>query len=504
MSEAGQTSGLVRRLVAALRDPAQMRLRTTAVAMTAALLSFGTALFLKHEYNLTTSVVVLAVALALMLGRADQGGHESRLARQLAPVALPFLAVLSAEIGKLMFTHPNVGDALFVVGMTVPIWLRRFGPHVRRAGTLLMAALAGVLVTPAPAVALGAHRPSLWWAALVALVALGWLRIVQAIAERFGIVSRPAHELSAVVRAARPGKDVPWHRRLPASTRMALQMGVAITAAFACGRAAFGMEHWTWVVLSAYIVGSGNRGRADVTHKALLRIGGAAIGTLLAAALSHAFPAGDDWSIVSLFAVLAVALWLRPVSYAFWAAGMTSALALLYDFYGETGGHLLATRLEGILLGASLAVLSAWLVMPIRNVDAVRRQLSIALSTVASVLASPDAQPEFAAEDLARFRDAAAAADLAGTPLHWLGRLPLAMRGGYAYAVASRALAECAAALSVGDGHRLALPLDARRELAADVTAARRALAVTAADDERARLGDVAQRIAAGLATGYA
>ena len=39
----------------------------------------------------------------------------------------------------------------------------------------------------------------------------------------------------------------------------------------------------------------------------------------------RAFPAGDSWSIVCLFAVLAVAVWLRPLNYAFWAAGMTAA-----------------------------------------------------------------------------------------------------------------------------------------------------------------------------------
>ncbi|HEX3898250.1 MAG TPA: FUSC family protein [Mycobacteriales bacterium] len=489
-------------MFAALRKQARERLAAASVAMTAALLSFGTALLLEHEYHLTTSTVVLAVALALTLGRADQRGHESRLARLLAPLALPFLAVASAEVGRLMFTHPNVGDGSFVVGMTVPIWLRRFGPHVRRAGTLLMAALTGVLITPAPAVALGSNPPSRWWAAVVALVALGWLRIVQAVAERFELVSRPTPGRGHPSAAVRP-KAGAWHRRLPASSKMALQMGVALTAAFLCGRAAFGMEHWTWVVLSAYIVGSGNRGRADVTHKAALRVGGAAIGTLLATALSHAFPPGEDWSIVALFAVLAVALWLRPLSYAYWAAGMTSALALLYDFYGETGDHLLATRLEGILLGASLAVISAWVVLPIRNVDAVRRQLSIAFGAVATVLSSPEAEPMFPAADFARFRAAAAAAELAATSLHWLRRLPTRLRTAYSYAVASRALSSCAAELDAGHGHRLVLPTDVRQALSADVAAARRALAATANDEERARLGETTQRIATALVTGY-
>jgi uncharacterized membrane protein YccC len=283
---------------------------------------------------------------------------------------------------------------------------------------------------------------------------------------------------------------------------MALQMGVALGAAFACGRAAFGL-HWTWVVLSAFIVGSGNRGRGDVTHKAVLRVVGAAGGTLIATALSGAFSPGDDGSIVALFAVLAVALWLRPLSYAFWASGMTAALALLYDYYGEAGSHLLATRLEGILLGAAIAVLAAWLILPIRNVDVVRRQLSIAFGTVASVLASPDPEPAFAAADLSRFRAAAKAADLAGTSLHVLGRLPSRAQSAHTYAIASRALAKCATGLATGDGHRLVLTFGARRELTDDVKTARRALAATASSEERARLGETTRRIAAVLAAGY-
>jgi hypothetical protein len=484
-------------------DSGLERLRGAGVAMAAALLSFGTALLLDHAFNLTTSSVVLAVVLALTLGRADRRGPESRLARWLAPIAMPFLVVGSAEVGKWMFTHPNYGDTLFALGMAGGIWLRRFGPHLRRVGSLISSAFIATLITPAPAIDLGSNPPSRWWAAVIALVALGWLRLVQAVAERTGVIERPAPATTTISPPSRPARpEAPWHRRMLPSSRMALQMGIALGAAFACGRAAFG-AHWTWVVLSAYIVGSGNRGRGDVTYKAVLRIAGAAGGTLLATAISGAFAPGDDWSIVVLFVVLAAALWLRPLSYAFWAVGMTSALALLYDFYGEGGDHLLATRLEGILLGAAIAVVAAWVILPIRNVDVVRRQLAVAFGAVATVLSSPATEPEFSAEDVARFRAAAAAAELAATSLHWLRRLPRRLRAAYSYAVASRALASCADELHGGAGHRLVLEVDVRRGLAADVTAARRALAATADEQERARLGETTQRIAAALVAGY-
>ncbi|MFJ8612579.1 hypothetical protein ACIRH0_36130 [Streptomyces sp. NPDC093675] len=42
-------------------------------------------------------------------------------------------------------------------------------------------------------------------------------------------------------------------------TRMALQMAAAVAAAFALGWLFFG-HHWPWLVLTAYVAASGNRG----------------------------------------------------------------------------------------------------------------------------------------------------------------------------------------------------------------------------------------------------
>jgi hypothetical protein len=484
-------------LIARLSDPGLLRLRGAAVSMAAALLSFASALLLDRRYHLTTSSVVLAVVLALTLGRIEGGGGTAQRLHLLAPLLLPFLAVASTEVGERLFTHPDLGDALFVVGMTVAIWVRRFGTRARRVGALLSAALIAVLITPGPAVPFGAHVPSRWWAALIALIALAWTRLTQAAAERTGVLPRQmAEKASHAMQPTAPSGSRSWRQRIPASTKMALQMGVALTAAFACGRAAFGM-HWTWVVLSAYIVGSGNRGRADVTYKAVLRLAGAAAGTLVASGLSGAFAPGDDIAIVFLFAVIAVALWLRPLSYAFWAGGMTAALALLYDYYGEVGRHLLLTRLEGILLGASLGVVAAWVVLPVRNVDVIRRQLSIALATLAAVVGRGP-ESTFAADEVAAYRASVTAGDAAGVSLRVLRHLPPRWRAALPYATACRALAD--AAPTAGSDVELSMTAESRGTLAADVTEARRALAATASPEQRAALGHAAERIAAVLA----
>lgn len=481
-------------------DPGLTRLREAAVTMTATLLSFGSVLALEHAAGLSTGAVLLAVVLSLSLGR-QQSTRDARHRHTLllAPVLLPLLAVAAGEVSERMFTHPNVGDTLFVAGMAGAIWLRRFGGLGRRAGTLLTTTLTATLITPGPVVPIGSNAPTRWWGAVVALIALGWVRVARLAAERFDVLPALRAEVEAPSPPARrPQAGTAWYRRLPASTKMALQMAAAMAAAFAAGRGAFGI-HWTWTVLTAFIVSSGNRGRADVAHKAVLRVIGAAGGTLIATALANVFPAHDDWSVVTIFAVLGVALWLRPVSYAFWASGMTAALALLYGFYGEQGSHLLLDRLEGIAIGAAIGVAAAWLVLPIRNIDVIRRNLAVALGAIASRLSSDHPHAVFPPETVAVIRESTGAAQLAAASLQWLGVLPARFGAGLHFAVATRELAGCADELAGLPGHRLSLPDEIRQRLARDVTVARRALARDAAAEQVAELPVVAARIARDL-----
>ena len=210
------------------------------------------------------------------------------------------------------------------------------------------------------------------WAAVVAAIAFTCVALTQVIAERSGFVERQP----------RPPAPLPVprkkERRIPASTKMAVQMAAALAASFALGRWLF-PGHWTWLVLTAFIVGAGNQGRGDVVYKSGQRIAGAAAGTIAATLIAGRFDPGDGRSVAVIFGVLAVATYLRPRSYAYWAAGVTSVLALLYGYFGETGTDLLATRLEAIGLGAVLAIAAAWLVLPIRTSDVVRLRRAEAL-----------------------------------------------------------------------------------------------------------------------------
>ncbi|MGW0883998.1 FUSC family protein [Streptomyces sp. NPDC002671] len=146
---------------------------------------------------------------------------------------------------------------------------------------------------------------------------------------------------------------------------MAVQMAAAVAAAFALGRVLYD-DHWPWLVLTAYVVASGNRGRMDVLRKGVERLVGACVGTLLATGVAEAGITGHA-AVAVLMAVLTVALWLRPLNYAYWAAGMTTALSLLLGYFGQDAASLLPTRLAAIALGAVPSVAAAWWLLPVQR-----------------------------------------------------------------------------------------------------------------------------------------
>jgi len=85
---------------------------------------------------------VLAVVLCLALSRSQL--DRNLRGRIEAAVALPVVGVLAVGVGTLLHQLPWLGALVFVCGMFASIWLRRFGPMARRAGSLI--ALIGVLV----------------------------------------------------------------------------------------------------------------------------------------------------------------------------------------------------------------------------------------------------------------------------------------------------------------------------------------------------------------------
>ncbi|WP_037946482.1 FUSC family protein [Streptomyces sp. PRh5] len=179
------------------------------------------------------------------------------------------------------------------------------------------------------------------------------------------------------------------------------------------------------MVLTAFLVGSGARSRADVLVKGVWRTVGAAVGTVVAGALAGSFGPRSDAVVVLIFAVLAVATWLRELSYAYWAGCVTAVLSLLYDWFGQSPGGLLHTRLAGIAVGAVIGIAASWLVLPIRTSTAVRARTAAALAALTELLEADWRDGRAVHMARARFSHRAGQLGVTTAPLRILAAPPL-------------------------------------------------------------------------------
>lgn len=489
-------------------DTGFVRLRAATVATATVLGTYGAALLVEHFAQLRVDTVVQAVVIASGIARAQR--DSDRTDRLLGCLVLPMSAAGAAELSTLIVRCPDPADVLFILGAAGSIWVRRFGPRATRAGTLAVVPLIAVLVNGQSVAPAGLARTA--WSALIALIAAAWGALALWTAERTGFVAGSASREGLAAAAAatrRPG--------LPASTRMALQMAVALGCAFAVGRALW-PDHWAWVVLTAFIVCSGARGRGDVLLKGVRRAGGAALGTLVAALAAGAFGPRSDLCVVLIFTVLALATWLRELSYAYWAGCVTAMLSLLYDWFGQSSGDLLLTRLAGIGLGALLGVASSWLVLPVRTGEVVRARTAAAVAALGELLDADwtDARALRAAQ--LRLGHSTEQLDLATAALRSQQRLPARWRGTSGHAGAAdavRRLAHPVAELVDAAGRSGALAgrpevARIRAEVAANARTARKTIGrrpigphhpaapgAQPADRARAALTEIDRRLAA-------
>ena len=344
---------------------------------------------------------VLAAVVALTLSRQIFTDRNEFL-RSVA--IIPVIGLVSAGIGWLLLWSPPIGAAFYVVGMSLPIWLRRFGAKASRVGTLMTLPLTAVLIVPV-APRLNGSATHTWVSVVVLLcaniIAVFWCTLGREILVAAKLLpTRPTPASSPVPQRTPQRTSSPkTPRKLIASTRMAIQMAVAVSAAFIVGWILF-PGHGMWVVLTAFIVNAGNRGRADVLHKSVLRVAGAVGGTLflvvatnLRSATGEIVTTGMEAAVV-IFTILFIGSWLRTYSYAFWALTVTVVLTILQELDGRvtsiTATGFLVERVLAIIVGGIIGVGSAWFVLPVRSIDVIRRRLSDLLTSLTNVItASP-------------------------------------------------------------------------------------------------------------------
>lgn len=138
---------------------------------------------------------VLAVVLCLSLSRS----HLDRdlKGRLEAAIALPVVGLVAVGVGMLLLHLPWVGAFVFVTGISVSIWLRRFGLMARRAGSLIALPFVAILATPyVPTTKVGPVL-AIFIPVIVALLALLWVSVFHALA-RLARLLPPAKAMAHV------------------------------------------------------------------------------------------------------------------------------------------------------------------------------------------------------------------------------------------------------------------------------------------------------------------
>jgi hypothetical protein len=394
-----------------------MRLRAvrTAVELVAIVLSYCLAWALCRRFAVASETAVTSAVLALVLSRRPASASRGHVLESAATIAS--IALLTAGVGLLFVSIPWIGALVFVAGVSLSVWLRNFGSVGRRIGALVALPLVAMLIVPRPRFA--APSGPLADVALTicaGLIPLLCVSVVRWIAARFGLPSSEPERRRAddPARVKRPG--------LTPATRMAFQMAAALAAAFVAGFVLF-PTHWGWVVLTAFIVCGGALGRGDAFYKGVLRLLGAACGTVAAAATSLVHPLTGPAEAVAVFGVLYAGLLLRSVNYAYWAAAITLVLAMLAGSDGANELTLLGVRLAAILVGAVCAVAATWFVYPIQTRDVVRRRLADALVAFDEFVAHAHLGGEEKADRLASFEHHLRELERVAPPLRWHRRL---------------------------------------------------------------------------------
>jgi len=363
-----------------VRDGWQARLGRGALALIAVAIVVAVILAILPE----PAAVMLGIALAASLSRS-QFERDAR-GRLEALLLLPVIGLVGVVLGALLRASPGVGAVVYVVVLVAAVAVRGRSATWRRIGSLVATPFLAVLFLPAGA---GADRgPVVAVLAPIGIAVLAWtvVTVVQACAR--------AWRLLPVTIPDAPG---PQSRLRPsASARSALQLGVALTAAFVIGGAVFG-EHWPWVVLSTVIVAYLPRGRADAIRTGAHRLVGAAVGSLVALLPAGILPTDGGLLVALALAAIGIGILFRDLGYAAWAFGVTVALTLLERLTGQPS-PLIGQRLIEIVVGVAIGMLAVALVYPVRTTDVVRSRLGGVLAAVADRLAAAEPTEAHAVE----------------------------------------------------------------------------------------------------------
>ena len=156
------------------------------------------------------------------------------------------------------------------------------------------------------------------------------------------------------------------HIRLAPYSRVAIQMGVAVTGAIILGDLLSGRRFY-WAVIAAFVTFMGANNSGEQLRKGALRLVGTVVGVLFGEVLAHLVGPRTDLAIAVILAALFLGLYLMRVSYAFFVVGITVIVSQLYVQLDEYSNSLLLLRLEETAIGAAFTALTVMFVFPLRT-----------------------------------------------------------------------------------------------------------------------------------------
>jgi hypothetical protein len=283
----------------------------------ATLLALGGGVVIRMLAGLEIDVVVASVAAATALGRV--GVAAPGLLRRRWWL-LPALGACAGVVGALMAGRQVLlGGAAFAAAAAMAAAACAVRSAWTATGLVASAPVLVALVAPSPV--------------LDAVHVLGTAAAVACGAAAVLAASTAGERSGALVGTDRArSARKPDHLRIARRTaRAALPTFLALAAAVAAGWTIFD-GHWTWVVLTALVVGQPGAAYGDVLRRALLRLLGASVATVLTAPLVTVLPAHSALTGLAIVGALVAGTWLRPLGYAYWAGSLTAVLALLQSF----------------------------------------------------------------------------------------------------------------------------------------------------------------------------
>ncbi|MCO5994930.1 FUSC family protein [Actinoallomurus rhizosphaericola] len=309
------------------------------------------------ERERRVAVAAMAARLRLVVGGIEAGGGTPLGADQ--PVALHRFARVSEDVRQAWLADDLVRTALIV--------------QVRQSISRMAATVDGARETIAPGLKIGIDSPR-----LPERPTGGWSRFVEGI------------------RTRSPG------------FRHSTRMGVAIAVAMALS-AWLRLPHGHWLTIT--VVASLRDSYGDTVTRVVKRIGGTAIGAIVAALALVLVP--HQGTLIGLvFVGAALGFTVRPVNFGHWMAVATPMIMLLIDYSAPLSWHAAAWRIGLTAAGGLFALAAARVLWPAGTIGLLPGRLARLMRTHAALARAVAARFDGEAEASIRRRmeDAAAAA----------------------------------------------------------------------------------------------